>query len=67
MSAGYINAHTSRDVTNYYVRVLAGDGGMALDVISDIVLNPVFDAREIEVERGVIPTGNRPVAGRPTT
>ena len=35
-------------------RVLAGDVGMALDVISDIVLNPVFDAREIEVERGVI-------------
>ena len=51
---GYINAYTSRDVTSYYVRVLAGDVGMALDVISDIVLNPVFDAREIEVERGVI-------------
>ena len=51
---GYINAYTSRDVTSYYVRVLAGDVSMALDVISDIVLNPVFDAREIEVERGVI-------------
>jgi len=41
-------------VTAYYARVLAGDTGLALDVISDIVLNPVFDAREIEVERGVI-------------
>ncbi len=51
---GYINAYTSRDVTAYYARVLAGDTGLALDVISDIVLNPVFDAREIEVERGVI-------------
>lgn len=51
---GYINAYTSRDVTSYYVRVLADDVGMALDVISDIVLNPIFDAREIEVERGVI-------------
>ena len=51
---GYINAYTSRDVTSYYARVLAGDVGMALDVISDIVLNPIFDAREIEVERGVI-------------
>ncbi|SMO62893.1 M16 family metallopeptidase [Paracoccus laeviglucosivorans] len=51
---GYINAYTSRDVTSYYVRVLAGDVGMALDVISDIVLNPIFDQREIEVERGVI-------------
>lgn len=51
---GYINAYTSRDVTSYYARVLAGDVGMALDVISDIVLNPIFDTREIEVERGVI-------------
>ena len=51
---GYINAYTSRDVTSYYARVLAGDVSMALDVISDIVLNPIFDAREIEVERGVI-------------
>ncbi|MDF3606512.1 pitrilysin family protein [Paracoccus sp. DMF-8] len=51
---GYINAYTSRDVTAYYARVLAGDVTLALDVISDIVLNPVFDPREIEVERGVI-------------
>ncbi|MTH78598.1 M16 family metallopeptidase [Paracoccus aestuariivivens] len=51
---GYINAYTSRDVTSYYARVLAGDVSLALDVISDIVLNPIFDQREIEVERGVI-------------
>ncbi|AVO36759.1 M16 family metallopeptidase [Pukyongiella litopenaei] len=51
---GYINAYTSREVTAYYARVLAGDVPLALDVISDIVLNPVFDPREIEVERGVI-------------
>ncbi|AUH35173.1 M16 family metallopeptidase [Paracoccus tegillarcae] len=51
---GFINAYTSRDVTAYYVRVLQADVGLAFDVISDIVLNPVFDAREIEIERGVI-------------
>ncbi len=51
---GYINAYTSRDVTAYYARVLAGDVALALDVIGDIVLNPSFDGREIEVERGVI-------------
>ena len=51
---GYINAYTSRDVTAYYARVLAADVGLGLDVISDIVLNPVFDPREIEIERGVI-------------
>ncbi|MCE8005859.1 pitrilysin family protein [Aestuariivita sp.] len=51
---GYINAYTSREVTAYYVRVLENDVALALDVISDIVLNPVFDPAEIEIERGVI-------------
>jgi len=51
---GYINAYTSREVTAYYARVLKADVGLALDVIGDIVLNPVFDPREIEIERGVI-------------
>jgi predicted Zn-dependent peptidase len=51
---GYINAYTSREVTAYYARVLASDVPLALDVISDIVLNPIFEPGEIEVERGVI-------------
>lgn len=51
---GYINAYTSREMTAYYARVLENDVGLALDVIADIVLNPVFDKKEIEVERHVI-------------
>ncbi len=51
---GYINAYTSREVTAYYVRVLENDVPLALDVLADILLNPVFDEAEIEVERGVI-------------
>ena len=51
---GYINAYTSREVTAYYARVLKDDVPLALDVIADILLNPVFDPREIEIERGVI-------------
>lgn len=51
---GFINAYTSRDTTAYYVRVLQDHVDLAFDVISDIVLNPIFDEREIEVERGVI-------------
>ena len=49
---GYINAYTSREQTAYYARVLKDDIPLALDLIADIVLNPAFDAREIEVERG---------------
>ena len=51
---GYINAYTSREVTAYYARVLEADVGLAVDVLADILLNPVFDDGEIEVERGVI-------------
>ncbi|WP_417724856.1 M16 family metallopeptidase [Salipiger sp.] len=51
---GYINAYTSREVTAYYARVLENDTRLALDVISDILLNPVFDGKEIETERHVI-------------
>ena len=51
---GYINAYTSREVTAYYVRVLKEDVPLGLDVVADILRNPVFDTREIEVERGVI-------------
>ena len=51
---GYINAYTSRETTAYYARVLESDVGLGLDVISDILLNPLFEENEIEVERGVI-------------
>jgi predicted Zn-dependent peptidase len=51
---GYINAWTSRETTAYYARVLQADVPLAMDVIADIVLNPAFDAREIETERHVI-------------
>ncbi|MCC5964415.1 MAG: insulinase family protein [Rhodobacteraceae bacterium] len=51
---GYINAYTSREMTAYFARILRADVPLALDVLADIVLHPAFDAREIEVERGVI-------------
>lgn len=51
---GYINAYTSREVTAYYARVLRTDVPLAVDVVADILLNPVFDPKEIEIERGVI-------------
>ncbi|WP_136441116.1 M16 family metallopeptidase [Pacificoceanicola onchidii] len=53
-AGGYINAYTSREVTAYYARMLAPDAGLALNVIADILRNPVFDPAEIETERHVI-------------
>ena len=51
---GYINAYTSRDITNYYCRVLSEDVSLALDVISDIILNSSIEAAEVDIERNVI-------------
>ncbi|MCB6178788.1 insulinase family protein [Rhodobacter sp. Har01] len=51
---GYINAYTSREMTAYYARCLSADVARALDVISDIVLNPLFTPSDIETERHVI-------------
>ncbi|MCI4660525.1 MAG: insulinase family protein [Neomegalonema sp.] len=51
---GYLNAYTSREATAYYARVLAEDSPRALDLLGDILRNPVFNAEDIEVERGVI-------------
>ncbi len=51
---GYLNAYTSREATAYYARVLKDDVPLAVDVLADILRNPVFDTKEIEVERGVI-------------
>lgn len=51
---GYINAYTGKEMTAYYARVLKADVGRALDILADIVLNPLFARADIEVERGVI-------------
>ncbi|MBL4806296.1 MAG: insulinase family protein [Rhodobacteraceae bacterium] len=51
---GFLNAYTSRETTAYYARVLAQDVPLALDVLGDILRNSTFEAKEIEVERGVI-------------
>ncbi len=51
---GFINAYTSRENTAYYARVLQEDVPLAMDVIGDILLNPVFNPSDIDIERGVI-------------
>ncbi len=51
---GYINAYTGKEMTAYYARVLEADVERALDILADIVLNPLFAKPDIEVERGVI-------------
>ncbi len=48
------NAFTGHEYTGYYVKVAAPHASRAFDIISDIYLNPKFEAEEIEKEKGVI-------------
>ncbi len=51
---GHLNAYTTRDNTTYYARVLKEDIPLAVDLLSDIILNSVFDEQELEREKDVI-------------
>jgi len=51
---GEYNAFTSQEMTVYYAKVAPEYADMALDWVSDILLNSKFDAAEIDKERGVI-------------
>lgn len=51
---GEMNAETSVDHTTYYVRLLKDDVPLGLDVLGDIVSNPLFDAGDLEREQHVI-------------
>jgi predicted Zn-dependent peptidase len=51
---GNLDAFTGKETICFNVKSLAEHVPIALDVLTDLVLNPVFDAPEIERERGVI-------------
>lgn len=48
------SAFTGQESTGYYAKVQNKDIGRALDIVSDLYLNPVFNQDEINKERGVI-------------
>src|SRR5664280_562983 len=51
---GDLNASTSVESTAYFARVLKADVPLALDVLSDILAEPAFDAEELRREQNVI-------------
>ncbi|MBI4175460.1 insulinase family protein [Candidatus Berkelbacteria bacterium] len=48
------NAFTGEEYTGFYVRVAGDDFAQAFDIITDMLLNPLFVPEEIEREKGVI-------------
>lgn len=51
---GGMNAHTSREETAYYARVLPEDAEVAADVIADMLRNSVYAPKELDRERQVV-------------
>lgn len=50
----HYNAFTGQEYTGYYAKADARHTDAILDVVSDMYLNPLFDAKEMEKEKGVI-------------
>jgi predicted Zn-dependent peptidase len=51
---GNMDAFTAKECVCFNVKVLDEHMPIAMDVLSDLVLNPVFDGQDISRERGVI-------------
>ena len=50
----HYNAFTGQEYTGYYAKAEAKKLSEIIDIVSDLYLNPLFNADEIEKERGVI-------------
>ena len=51
---GDINAYTSKEITAYYVKLIAEDLPLGIDILTDILQNSSFIEDELNRERGVI-------------
>ncbi len=51
---GEFNAFTEKEHTCYYATVLDADVALAVEILSDVVLNATIAASDVDVERGVV-------------
>ncbi len=51
---GHMDAFTAKELVSYSVKVLDEHLPLAIDILSDIVLNPMLREEDIEKEKGVI-------------
>jgi predicted Zn-dependent peptidase len=54
MVGGYLNAFTGKEHTCFYARVLDEHVELAMDVLSDMIINPTFPSKEIIKEKNVV-------------
>src|SRR5881394_2463908 len=51
---GQLDAFTAKEYASYYIKVLDEHLPLALDILSDIVLNPAFTPADVEREKKVV-------------
>ncbi len=51
---GDINAYTSKEITAYYVKLMAENLSLGAEILTDILQNSTFAEEELDRERGVI-------------
>ncbi|MBI2656837.1 insulinase family protein [Candidatus Woesearchaeota archaeon] len=51
---GEFNAYTTGDRTAFFIKIISKRFDIALDILSDMVANPVFDKNTIEKEKSVV-------------
>jgi predicted Zn-dependent peptidase len=51
---GHVNAFTTKEYTAYHARFLADYLETAVDLLCDLLLNPIFPKDEVEREKGVV-------------
>ncbi len=51
---GMNNAYTSNDMTSYYIKLPRQHAALAIDILADMIRNPLLDAEEVDRERGVV-------------
>lgn len=48
------NAFTSKEYTGFYIKSLGKDLKLSLEILSEMIMNPLFNEESLERERGVI-------------
>src|SRR6202020_2632164 len=51
---GDMNAYTTKEYTTFYLRLLANDLPLGLDILAEIMTEPAFREAEVDAERKVI-------------
>ncbi|WP_310604721.1 M16 family metallopeptidase [Anaerosporobacter sp.] len=54
MIGGNVNAYTSKECTNFYATTIDEYLPLAIDMISDMIQNSMFNVDELEKEKGVV-------------